>query len=328
MKLDYESTINSLNVRLREYQNENDLKQREIDEIRSEYSKKEDMFVELNRKYDDLQSQFVQLKNQLEAEFQKQFRIKEEAFAEKLSQMEQKLNEAKREQAKAIVIMRQMERSTSRDKERMDNLLKESEVYYKSNIDKLQVKIITLEKEKSLLVSTIRKHGLSVNLSETSMIAAASAVASQQISYLGTNKVGSKQFEGAESAFKQIKPQKNVSAGENANEATSVWLDSRENVLETHDTSKNELLLQIREIMGNLELSDDEIDAEINGDDSVSQAGGNRNLKVNGSDRYAYLNESSYNNYDSNQMNDREEIYADNEYELEHAIDASRLMTN
>jgi len=279
---------------------------------------------------DDLQQQFVQLKSQLEADFQKQFRLKEEAFGEKLSLMEQKLNEAKREQAKAIVIMRQMERSTSRDKERMDNLLKESEMYYKSNIDKLQVKIIALEREKNLMMSTIRKHGLSVNLGETSMIAAAA----QQISYNGANRFSGRQFEAsAESAFKQMKPQKNESASENANEVTSMWLDSKDNLTEPNETSKNnELLLQIREIMGNLELSDDEIGDELNGDESGPRASNKRILKVNDSDaaddRYAFMNESSSYNDGGNQINDREDNYAENEYELEHAIDASRLMTN
>lgn len=77
-------------------------------------------------------------------------------YADRLAKMDTKLNEARREQAKAVVVMRQMERSTNREKDRMENLLKSCDTYYKEHLDKLQKKIVSLEKERNILMNTLR----------------------------------------------------------------------------------------------------------------------------------------------------------------------------
>lgn len=268
MKNDYEGVIHTLNVKLKEYQVENDTKTTEIEKIRQEFCNKEILFKELHQKYNNLQSQFDQLKTQLEYDFEKQFKQKELSFIEKLAQMENKLNEARREQAKAIVLMRQMERTTNRDKERMEKLHKDTEIYYKSNLDKLQVKIIALEKERNILMNTMRQNGLSLNPSETKFIEAATMAASQQISL--DTQVQVSNWLNDNSTQKQSQYEITIEPNDEKNDATSIWLDSKDNISidQAADTSKNnEILAQIRKIMGNLELSDvedDDVDDEIN----------------------------------------------------------------
>jgi hypothetical protein len=115
------------------------------------------MYDDLNRKYAEMETQFAELKNKMSIEIEKKCKEREVEFVEKLSKMDQKLNEARREQAKAVVIMRQMERSTNREKERMENMLNSCDNYYKEHLNKLQMKIVSLEKERNTLMSSLKQ---------------------------------------------------------------------------------------------------------------------------------------------------------------------------
>jgi coiled-coil alpha-helical rod protein 1 len=157
MKDDYELTLKNLNEIIKDLREVNDKKQIEIEDLNENVKVKEHMYDELNKKYCEMETQFVELKSKMSVEIERKCKEREMQFIEKLSKMDQKLNEARREQAKAVVIMRQMERSTNREKERMESMLKSCDNYYKEHLNKLQSKIISLEKERNTLMSTLKQ---------------------------------------------------------------------------------------------------------------------------------------------------------------------------
>ncbi len=179
--------------------------------------------------------------------------------------MDEKLNDARREQAKAVVVMRQMERSTNREKDRLENLLKSCDAYYKDHLTKLQNKIVSLEKERNTLMNNLRSANSQNNFKSQDFESLAN---SNKVSYL---------------------PSVSAEKAETTTEVTSFWLSSKENInvcddedaddyVDTNnfgeeenedndDTNKNsEILQQIRRIMGNLELSDIEDESENKGE--------------------------------------------------------------
>ena len=299
MKEEYEFMIENLNNKIKNREDDLSKKDAEINKLRNDYLEKDGSLNNLNIKYEKLNEQFDLFKKQFEFDLNKQFKAKEDSFIEKLSKMEFCLNEARREQAKAIVMMRQIERGSIRDKERIEKLNKDSELYYKTNIDRLQMKIISLEKERNLLMNTIKQSGISLNMNEYNVLAAATATLTQQVSYLPpqisqhqqvlmTNKSETEIHKWLEQNENKLP----VIEKSNATmTTTSIWLDSKNNkIVSNEDTGtitntsannnnnfenlsnatsnskiheNNEILLQIRRIMGNLELSDiddDEID--------------------------------------------------------------------
>ncbi len=185
--------------------------------------------------------------------------------------MDEKLNDARREQAKAVVVMRQMERSTNREKERLENLLKSCDEYYKDHVNKLQIRIVSLEKERNTLISNLRG-------------------ASSQ----GMSNFSSQEFESIfnnnnnNNNKTSYLPSVSIEKAETTTEVTSFWLSSKEksacdeeevenkyvdtnnrdeetDEFDESDSNKDsEILQQIRKIMGNLELSDIEDESENN----------------------------------------------------------------
>lgn len=114
MKDEYELVILTLNNELRELRETNQAKQEQIDQAGEQLLSKSRLYDELNRKYDELERQFNELRAQLNVDFEKKVKEKELSFSEKMAKMDEKLNEARREQAKAVVLMRQMERRYKR----------------------------------------------------------------------------------------------------------------------------------------------------------------------------------------------------------------------
>ena len=147
LKSDYEATVSGLQTRL--------VEQRELNEtMRTRAEHAERALVDKTRHLDEMSLRCVDLDKQLSearqralAETERRVRETELASLDKMASMNERLNEARREQAKAVVVMRQMEMSTSREKERLEALLKSCDAYYKDHIDKLQAKCHALEKE-------------------------------------------------------------------------------------------------------------------------------------------------------------------------------------
>ena len=272
MKSEYERVVNTLNKELRELREVNELKQARIDSGNEELNEKGRLFDELSQKYNELKSEFANVKAELGVEHERDLKQRELEFMDKMGTMNERLNEARREQAKAVVLMRQMERSTNREKERMESLLKSCESYYKDFVSKLQAKVVSLEKERNILMNTLRQQGAVAkemlgdeqNLKGSHFVNSNSNVNK----WLETNtkfELGSKE---GKSSLEQ---------NENKIDATSFWFDSKQNIedmtsqlneeneenedeeLNSSDLNKNnEILQQIRKIMGNLELSDAE----------------------------------------------------------------------
>lgn len=84
----------------------------------------------------------------------------ESLMAEQLSEMEKHLNEARREHAKAVVALRQADRQAARDKERLEACGKLQEEQHKQERQRLSGQLRQLQRDKTLLVATLRQEGL------------------------------------------------------------------------------------------------------------------------------------------------------------------------
>lgn len=231
MKEEYEIIIDTLNNELKQLRLLNEQKQEKVDQVGRQLEEKDQLYEDISRKYDELSSKFAQLKSELSLENEQCLRERESQFMEKLAKMDEKIKEARREQAKAVVQMRQMERSTNREKERIENLWKSSENYYKEHVKNLQDKLISVEKEKNILMNTIRQQG--TFFSEEEKI----------------NEYAEEVTSFWMESGQQIEEEEEEELISKASE--------HEDQCENSDFNKNsEILQQIRKIMGNLELSD------------------------------------------------------------------------
>ncbi|XP_077986701.1 coiled-coil alpha-helical rod protein 1-like [Glandiceps talaboti] len=81
-------------------------------------------------------------------------------YVEKLAEMEKRVNEVRREHTKAVVSLRQMERQLAREKERSNERLKTQEDVFQKQLSKLQSHLKDIEKDRNLLMATLRQEGL------------------------------------------------------------------------------------------------------------------------------------------------------------------------
>ncbi|XP_059495707.1 coiled-coil alpha-helical rod protein 1 isoform X3 [Stegostoma tigrinum] len=101
----------------------------------------------------------------------------EQRLAEQLSEMEKRLNEARREHTKAVVALRQTDRQAARDKERMQACEKLHEGQHQREIQQLNTKLRELERDRNLLVATLRQEGLLSQLRKSRTVALQSIAA-------------------------------------------------------------------------------------------------------------------------------------------------------
>ncbi|XP_033739487.1 coiled-coil alpha-helical rod protein 1-like [Pecten maximus] len=80
--------------------------------------------------------------------------------AEELSEVNRKLDDARREHTKAVVALRQLERQSNREKERSAEHLVTVETHYTKHIAQLQQQLQALEKDRNLMMATLRQEGL------------------------------------------------------------------------------------------------------------------------------------------------------------------------
>lgn len=66
----------------------------------------------------------------------------------------------KESKTKAVVSLRQLERQCNRDKERSAEHLKTVEDHYTKQIELLQQQLLAIEKERNLMMATLRQEGL------------------------------------------------------------------------------------------------------------------------------------------------------------------------
>lgn len=277
IKMEYEKKVINLEKQIKELNDMDITKQEKIGLINEQLISKTNLHADLIKKYEETQQELIQIREKLILDYEKQLKKKDLDYAEKISKMDDKLNEARREQAKAVVIMRQMERSTNREKDRMENLLKSCDTYYKEHLDKLQNKIILLEKERNVLMNTLRQQDGDLSNQQFN------SIIDLNNSYSHTNNIEKSSFD-LEKSTSSLK-------NNDTTEVTSFWVDDQKQKsqeqdrineeceedtkcsqneeeemteeLNESDMHKNsEILQQIRKIMGNLELSDLEDDLE------------------------------------------------------------------
>ncbi|XP_060081141.1 coiled-coil alpha-helical rod protein 1-like [Ylistrum balloti] len=80
--------------------------------------------------------------------------------AEELADLNRKLDDARREHTKAVVALRQLERQTNREKERSAEHLATVEAHYTKHVGQLQQQLQALEKDRNLMMATLRQEGL------------------------------------------------------------------------------------------------------------------------------------------------------------------------
>jgi len=280
MKTEYEFRIDQLNAKLAELNELNEIKTDQIEKINEALLIKESLYENLTKNHEELQKKFADLRSQLIVDCEKQMKSRELEFLNKIQNLDEKLNESRREQNKAVVIMRQMERSSNREKERLENLLKSCDSYYKNHLEKLQLKMISLEKERNSLLHNLRQNGNlpSISSDESNSIKnhfiRSSNIAANSLSIDQNN------FSNHNYSYQET----NYTDNQNI-EATSFWLDSKSSIEPSNqiekvnedsnesDLNKNtEILSQIRKIMGNLELSYVELENEdVQRDDAENQ---------------------------------------------------------
>ncbi|CAF0802833.1 unnamed protein product [Rotaria sordida] len=114
---------------------------------------KDKQLKELTEKWTYEQQKQIENIDLLKREFQE----REETLLNDKDNLEKQLNEAKREQAKLAANCRQIERTTTREKERWQRQIADSQLRSDAELDKLTKRIMTLERERNLLMKTIHQ---------------------------------------------------------------------------------------------------------------------------------------------------------------------------
>ena len=115
---------------------------------------------ELTENVDKLKVEVAKHQSEMEKAVDEQRTMDHNEYTEQMAQLERQVNEARREHAKAVVSVRQMERQCTREKERSTEHVKSIEEYYTKHVDQLQAKVSSLEKDKNILMATLRQEGL------------------------------------------------------------------------------------------------------------------------------------------------------------------------
>ncbi|KAM6185038.1 coiled-coil alpha-helical rod protein 1 [Rhynchocyon petersi] len=96
----------------------------------------------------------------------------ETRLREQLSEMERRLNEARREHAKAVVSLRQIQRKAAREKERNQELRQLQEEARKEEGLRLTRRLQELERDKNLMLATLRQEGVLPGYKQQRLLAA------------------------------------------------------------------------------------------------------------------------------------------------------------
>lgn len=108
----------------------------------------------------NLRQELGQLREDYEKAMQEKVSEVETELLKDLSKMEKSLSEAQREHTKAVVALRQAERQAARDKARYEELTKLQESAMQQETARLEGRLRELERDKNLLMTTLRQEGL------------------------------------------------------------------------------------------------------------------------------------------------------------------------
>ncbi|XP_073405049.1 coiled-coil alpha-helical rod protein 1 isoform X2 [Dendrobates tinctorius] len=118
-----------------------------------------------------LQEQLCDQKEEYEKELQDKVRAVEEKATQQLAQMEKHLHEARREHTKAVVTFRQTERQIQREKTRSKETINTLEDAARVREEQLTRQLREAERDKNLMMATLRQEGLFASYQKTRLSA-------------------------------------------------------------------------------------------------------------------------------------------------------------
>ncbi|XP_044837256.1 coiled-coil alpha-helical rod protein 1-like [Mauremys mutica] len=107
-----------------------------------------------------LRRELAGLRHDYERALQEKVTEVETRLRRDLSELEQRLGEARREHTKAVVALRQAERQAARDRARSQELARLQEEAKREETGRLGARLQALERDKNLLLATLRQEGL------------------------------------------------------------------------------------------------------------------------------------------------------------------------
>lgn len=134
-----------------------------LDDFRHQYDSKSQRVEELSCLLEVIQQELAEAHNEIEAMAKLQIQTTndiENVKAEREDDLSRQLNDVKREHAKAVVRVRQLERQLERDKEKLMTQVQTLNVEHQEEIKKLTDKLHTTEKDNNILTTTLRQEGL------------------------------------------------------------------------------------------------------------------------------------------------------------------------
>ena len=296
LKNEHELQISVLNNHVKELHDLNEINAEKCEQLNEQLLSKVQLNQELSQKYEIAKTEFELIKEKLKESFDAELKKIDSEFADKLSKMDQNLNEARREQAKAVVLMRQMERTTNREKSRLENLLQSTETYYKDFIEKLKAKIASLEKEKNILMNSLRQQG---KLSESLALKNRSNVEKQRFEITGLrSELNSSESQlqinkwiGNNESIQELSNRNRLltnmdkisDLSEDNTNATSFWLDSKEKIedkSEEINESNNNNNEEDEDVAEEEEEEEGGGEEEETGNDDLDTSDPNKNLEI------------------------------------------------
>ncbi|XP_077186971.1 coiled-coil alpha-helical rod protein 1 [Paroedura picta] len=127
--------------------------ERQLEEVRADLREAEETA-------ESTRQELGQLREEYERALQEKVTEVETQLHGDLSEMEKKLNEARREHTKAVVTLRQAERQAARDKAHSEELAKLQEAATQQEMARLEARLQELERDKNLLMATLRQEGM------------------------------------------------------------------------------------------------------------------------------------------------------------------------
>ncbi|KAL5010146.1 hypothetical protein ScPMuIL_012451 [Solemya velum] len=151
-KCQYEDELTSLKQTVEELELALQEKTRKCSSLDERLESAEKELEECNEQLEECRTELGRQQIALENCIEEQRASVQSEFVDQLAEMERKVNDARREHTKAVVSLRQLERQTSRDKERSKEQLNILEGDYKKQVHQLQEQVRVIESERNLMM--------------------------------------------------------------------------------------------------------------------------------------------------------------------------------
>ncbi|XP_036363573.1 coiled-coil alpha-helical rod protein 1-like [Octopus sinensis] len=153
----------------------------QVSHLKEELHKSSISFQETSKKLGNVSNQLFELQTCLEEKKQKieilegelnnqkseskealrnQERVHDEILVKQVSEMDEKLNEARREHMKAVISLQQKDRQLDREKGQLGQQMEKLEAHLKYQVTELEKELQTVKSERNLIMATLRQEGL------------------------------------------------------------------------------------------------------------------------------------------------------------------------